>query len=1320
MSPRSVALTLDRFTSFGDLLKYLRRRVGLTQRELSIAVGYSEAHICRLEQNQRQPDLATITARFVPALDIEDEPGIVAQLLALAAHVQNEDAPEPGSPPFKGLPFFDEGDADIFFGREALTEKLAARLISLPSPSTQVMEKGEGMGSEVIRFLAVVGASGSGKSSLVRAGLIPALRQCQLSAAWPIHVLTPTAHPLAALAAVLVPQAGPAAAFEAELARDASALHRAIVLKAQQTGASRVVLVVDQFEELFSLCRNDAERVAFVDGLTAATCAPGRAVTTLVILVLRADFYSHCARFPWLREALAQQQVFIGPMTPEELRRAIEEPARRHGWDFEPGLVDLLLRDIGADGPHPPEPGALPLLSHALLETWRRRRGRTLTLSGYTAAGGVRGAIAETAEAVLQDQLDERQRRIARRIFLCLVEPAEEAYAADTRRRASFAELIPASEDGPAVRAVLEILADARLITMERDAVEIAHEALVREWPALRSWLDEDREALRLRRSLTVAAQEWEKLNRDPGALYRGTRLAQVLDWVQWSGRAQDLSAVEHEFLQVSRTQAEQEAAQREAQRERELQAARELAEAEMRRAEVQTRAAKQLRRRALFLGVALALFVVGALVAGIFAKRAATLAAQNAAIAATARADFGRAEALRLAAVAQTLSQIATSDLDLVALLSIRSLNMMYSSQADAALQQWAADDYTLRLFFPSVDREIRAVAFSPDGRFILTNSYDGTRMWDVQTGQEIRQFADPLSEWRDWGAVAYSPDGQYLLTNSEAAAQLWDAATGQKQRRFAGFSDQVTGVAFSPDGTWVAASSLDKTARVWDLRTAQELLRLDHPDGVMDVGFSPDGRYLLTACVDGIARLWDARTGREVLQFVGHRFGVAAVAFSHDGRYVATAGWDTTARLWDAQTGQELRSFWGHAHILHGVAFSPDDRYLVTSSADRTARLWDVQSGRELRRFTGHRGEIQEAVFSPDGQYVLTASDDHTARLWRVRGSTHQFLERGACISAVKLSPDSQYLVTVTLDKEMRLWDVQSGQELRDFVGPTDTITSLAFSPDGKLVLTGHKDNTARLWDVQTGQVTRQFANHTGEVTDVTFSPDGKYALSSSTDKTVRLWDTQTSQELRRFTSSTGLPFYRVAFSPGARHVVASAYTLIMMWDAQTGEQLQRIDGAPGVFGAMALSPDGQYVLSGGSMWGPQVWLWDLQTGQYVQTLSGHTDLITGVAFSPDGRYGLTVSGDRTARLWDAITGAPLRVFVGHTGMVLSLAFSPDGKYFVTGGCDSTIRLWETDYQDLIRNVCTRIRRDFTDEERAQYNITDTSPTCPGPLNH
>src|SRR5512138_3410165 len=459
--------------------------------------------------------------------------------------------PEPGEPPFQGLQYFDEKDADRFFGRETVVARIVGRLATT-------------------RFLTVIGASGSGKSSVVRAGVIPALRRGERladgslpptdSGKWDIRILTPSAHPLDALAASLSrgsDSISAITALRAELEQTPNALSLIARRRLAQDQKKHLLLVIDQFEEVFTQCRQEEERRAFIENLLHAV-DPADPLPVIVLLTLRADFYSQLAFHDRLRELVSQNQEFIGAMSRDELARAILLPAALGKWKVQEGLVDVILDDLGS------EPGALPLLSHALLETWKRRRGRVLTVSGYTAAGGVHGAIAQTAETVFRQRLSAEQQPIARMIFVKLAELGDDSL--DTRRRATFSELITRASDPLTIDAVLSILTDARLVTTgtlepgDTRVVEVAHEALIREWHTLRDWLNQNRQSLILHRQLTEDTNDWIKLGRDPGALYRGARLKQTLDWVKTN--ADLISLSEQEFLDASQKTARKEAGQ--------------------------------------------------------------------------------------------------------------------------------------------------------------------------------------------------------------------------------------------------------------------------------------------------------------------------------------------------------------------------------------------------------------------------------------------------------------------------------------------------------------------------------------------------------------------------------------------------------------------------------------------------------------------------------------------------------------------------------------------------------------------------------------
>ena len=977
--------------------------------KLTVAVSSVKTHIQhlygKLGVNGKRP--ALIRAR---ELGLLGGGATTVAATAAAGPAEPSDTPEPGESPFKGLRYFDEADATLFFGRRALVVRLVSRLADRPNPAQ----------SKLPHFLAVVGASGSGKSSIVRAGVIPALRSTDGLALHfdPIHVITPTAHPLEALAASLTWKAESVTATTTlmdDLARDERTLHlyaRRLLSASDSSPArpyrsnNRLLLVIDQFEELFTLCRGEAERQAFVNNLVQAAAPEADGPTTIVI-TLRADFYSACAPYPALRDMLAQQQEYIGPMSADELRQAIELPARLGRWEFAPGLVDLILRDVSD------EPGALPLLSHALLETWRHRRGRTLTLKSYGEAGRVQGAIATTAEAVLQSMPPEEQ-ALARSVFLRLTELGQGTQ--DTRRRVALSELLPtASVESPMAR-LLKTLSDARLITTDDAVVEVAHEALIREWPTLLQWLNEDRDGLRQHRHLTEAAQEWDELERDASELYRGPRLAQALEWA--APHSADLNLLERDFLEASQALAAQRAARDEAQRQQELEAARGLAEAQRQRAEAVTqRAAEQaqatirLRARNRLISIIGALALLAAVAAGFFGLQAG----RSAAVAQVANTQS--AENLSVAQAASTQAIIQRDN-------AKKQANLAFANQL--AAQAVAVMNSNISL----------ALLLGAEGNRLANNF----------------QTRDSLGR-----VFKYSP---HLLTF------------------LSGNADSITSVAFSPDGSQLAAGGQDGSLRLWDVASRQPAggpfsLRFSF---AATIAFSRDGKTLAVGGQDGLLHLVDAATGQPIGQpLAGHTASIAAVAFSPDGKILASASSDKTIRLWDAATGRPLGApLTGHTDYVTSVAFSPDGKSLASSSLDRTLRLWDVASGQPLGEpFLGHQLAVNSVAFSPDGKTLASGSRDKDILLWDISDEAHTPLARlsghTAAVTSVAFSPDGKKLVSASADRTLQIWDVVThvplGEPLR---GHQAAVTSVAYSADGLHLASGSVDHTVVLWQV------------------------------------------------------------------------------------------------------------------------------------------------------------------------------------------------------------------------------------------------------------
>jgi WD40 repeat protein/transcriptional regulator with XRE-family HTH domain len=1286
--------TLEKFTTFGDLLRFLRRRAGITQMELSIAVGYSDAQISRLEQNLRPPDIPTIEARFVPALGLEEEPAAVARLLELAAHVRRENAPALGLCPYKGLNYFEESDSDLFVGREEQTSRLVERILALRSSPTSN------------RFLAVIGASGSGKSSLLHAGLIPAIRWNQKSTDWQIHVLTPTAHPLESLAASLFAEGSSLAGIAAlmdDLARDQRSLQ---IFARQRTKMNYpLLIVVDQFEELFTLCRAEEERVAFMDNLlTASAEVDGPA---LVVVALRADFYAHCADYPLLREALAACQEYIGAMNEEELKRAIEEPARRGRWEFEQGLVNLLLHEVGR------EPGALPLLSHALLETWQRRRGRVMTLSGYTSSGGVRGAIAETAEAIFTDQLSHEQQALARRIFLRLTELGEETATGDTRRRATLDELILKPEDKDMTHALIKRLADARLIVTHEDTVEVAHEALIREWPRLRGWLEDNREGLRLHRHLTGSAQEWLSLDRMPDLLYRGARLTQAREWAD--AHTDELNPLECEFLEASIAWAEREEGEREAQRRRELETAQKLAESERQRAEEQELSAAQLKKRARYLTGAFLIAILMALTTLFFSSQArrTAIAAQHDKILATSR---------ELAAASRINLSVDPERSLLLALQSISTTQNADGTVLPQSLEalHWAIVSSPIRMTLKGMEDGVLSAAYSPDGKQLAAIGMDGTVIqWEAVTGRELRRIpgSTQANNFVSTQRISYSPDGKSLFATDENRIKIYDPQLGTPVRELSGQAAAVTAIAVSRDGKFLASGALDGSVLLWDLVSDAPVQPLEgHTQAVENLTFSPDGKWLVTAGDDGALKIWDVSSGALLKNFSEFGDVVLGVTFSPDGKQLAFT--DGTLQMWKLSdqngiTYEELFNIPGAAPD----SFSADGSRLA-GYVGNDIKIWDAASGRELLTLTGHRNWIMGLAFSPDGSRLASTSKDGSIKVWSLApgGELTTVASPGTVFGTrIASSPDGKQFLTNGGDGSAVVWNAQTGRSLFVVHGSAAEVVSVAYSPDGKRFATGSLDGKLFLWDTSSGRELLGFAGHESGIRDIAFSPRSDLLATGSFDGTARIWDARTGELLQEITghrSQNHDLVLGVAFSPDGRALATSGTDgTAMTWDVKTGSHLLTLKGHTLGIPDIAYSPDGSMIATGSGD-GTAI-LWDAKTGSQNLALRGHTSGISSVQFSPDGSLLATGSDDNTVKLWDVRSGEEVLTLPGSQGGVSGLAFDPGGTQLMVAGHDGIVRAFLLQTDDLLKLAQSRVTRSLSMEECKKYLH---ATTCPG----
>ncbi len=1283
--------------------------------------------------------------------------------------------------PYKGLRAFTEADAADFFGRETLVQELLARLAD---------------STDLARFLAVVGPSGSGKSSVVRAGLIPALRQGGLpdSDKWFIVEMLPGSHPWEELEAALLRIAvNPPESLLTQLREDERGLLRAVrrILPADES--VELVLIIDQFEELFTLVADEDVRQHFLNSLVTAVLDLRSRLR--VIITLRADFTGHPLQYVDFGELLRQRTEFVLPLTPDELEQAISNPARRVGLALEPGLVAAINRDVGQ------EPGALPLLQYALTELFERSTHRAqaalnverfaeaplLTRAAYQASGGVLGALARRADEIYTG-LDAAGQEATRQLFLRLITLGEGTE--DTRRRVLRAEVetlasaegqegkgaeeqeeIHARQTGSPkskIQNVIDLFGKHRLLTFDRDpisrgpTVEVAHEALLREWGRLREWLDASRNDIRMQRLLTTSAAEWREANQDASFLLRGTRLDQFAGWAANTDLA--LTSEERTFLEASLAARKARQAEEEARRRRELETAQKLAETEKQRAEEQAQAAQRLRRGALFLAGALVIAAILAVVAVVFGQQASQNEQRALVERATAEAEAHSRATTQ--AIAETQQQEAENQARLAAsrelaaaaisnlgvdpersiLLALQAVTTTYAvdelalPEAQDALHQ-ALRTSRARLTLTGHTDGVYLGVFSPDGTRLATSDNSGvSKVWVAETGQEL--FTVPGYD----AAFSLDDRGKRLVTlnaGKVTTITTWNVASGQALIAMPVQVDtEDKSYWLTPDWTRLTVWDSDGTGSVWDATTSaaqpKPSFRLvGHTDEVNDIAFSQDGAHWATASDDGTAKMWDARTGKLLLTLTGHTDAVWSVAFSSDGRYLATMG-DGIVKIWDAATGEKRLNL-PAGGSGQDIAFSSDGLHLATLEAN-VVKLWNLATAFQADLATtlgsdpvikaplllaGHTVDIDSVAFNSTGTRLITASDDGTARVWDVSpagakdwltlvGHSDEFN-----IWDVEFSPDGTRLATASPDMTAKIWDAATGQELLTLAGHAYDVVEVTFSPDGKRLATASWDKTAKIWDALTGRELLTLTGHTDKLNSVAFSHDGTHLATASDDHTAKIWDALTGKEL--FTLTTHSAFVEnVAFSPdGMRLATGSGDKTAKIWDALTGRELFTLTGYNDTVNDVVFSSDGTRLVTAG--YEGIVKVWQVASGQELFTLTQDPYSLNEVAFSPDGTRLAATGNGLKAIVWDisgasdaAMTTSQVLLTLPSTGS--SVAFSPDGRLLATTGRNAgMVQVYLLPIAELVSLAHSRLTRTWTPEECRQYLHWETCPAWP-----
>jgi WD40 repeat protein/uncharacterized caspase-like protein/energy-coupling factor transporter ATP-binding protein EcfA2 len=1206
--------------------------------------------------------------------------------------------------PYMGLSAFCEEDAQYFYGRESLTQEIVHEIAKSA-------------------FTSVIGASGSGKSSVVQAGAIPALKQGKQipnSEQWVIKNIRPGANPLEALIQKLGVGSGELGVGNWELGIENKKISppQQSTVNSQLEGILHlgvesfvywirnhpcpfVVLVVDQFEELFTLAPT-VDREKFLELLLGAVEYAGDRFK--LIITLRADFIASCLEIPALAKLLQDNTVLIPPkLSLDDYRRVIINPARQVGLKVEPELVEILLRELDRSA------GDLPLLEFVLEQLWHHRVNSELTLSAYQEKlGGIKGALERSSQAVYEN-LDPQTQECAKWIFLCLTQLGEGTE--DTRRRVNKSELIVKKYPVDLVEKTLQIFTAAKLVVMnlEEDeellaagkgdsgtqnvetelirslpagdpsvTVEVAHEILIRHWSTLRWWLEENRARLRSQRQIEQATQLWKQNNRHSDFLLQGVRLMEAEDI--YIKHTDELSEDIQKFIVVCLEERKQQ----------------------------QLLAQKRTRQRRRAIS---ALSILGV----------ATLSMSGFAYWKFKTAQLRDVEGFNESARANLLSHQqleALMDTVKAGRRIEQTINVPEEVQSKAKnyLQITLAEIQEKNRLEGHQDT-VTSVDISPDGKTIASSSDDNTVKFWQRNGKLIRTIQGHKGAVQN---VSFSPDGSLIATASfDGTIRLWRTSDGTEIRKIPCDCSYVFNVVWSPQGNTIAAG-IDNNIKIFRVSDGSLLSTLQgHSDFVRTITFSPNGKTLASGSSDNTIRLWNTSNNRLIHTFKKHTKAVRGIAFSPDGKILASGSEDETIKLWKLSTNNLIKSIPAHNAEVKSVNFSPDGKTLASASYDNTIKLWDTVDGNLLQTLLGHSIGVESIKFGLNNQTLVSGGADRTIRIWQRNDALIKTIQaHEKIIYSVKFNPQGSIIASSSGDNKVRLWTVPDGRLLREFKDHKKDVYSVNFSPDGKTLVSSDKGSFIKLWRANDVSLLANRKTLSSEVNSVVFSPDGKLIASAGRDKNVTLWDANKLTIINTFKSHRN-EITSAIFSPRG-DIIASASKdkTIKIWRVNDGRLLRTLKGGTYPIQSITFSPDGDVLASGST--DKTIKIWQVSDGNLLHILRGHTDAVWRVAFSPDGQLIASASSDRTVKLWSR-NGTELKTLEGHKNLVASVNFSPDGKILASSSQDGSIKFWRvsdmkletSDLNGLLLRSCNWLH-DYL-KTNTTVNRQDKNYLCP-----